>query len=373
MQRSISRVSIAFFLMTGCQQVRDPESHDHEVENVVIEGDAITRDVGSDRASKPFDVERRFERLGIMWDAPKDTALEIRTSVDGTTWSDWTKPEIFFSEEGAYAGRVDVPSGARYYQYRVSDEAAPPTFIDFEPLAEIPPPIETDAEWLDPEYQAEDVEESDADLEALGFEDPADGDEESPELPMTEEDDSGVATGASGLTTRIGSVRVHSRNAWGARSPRCALASQSPNRVTVHHTVTPTNDSMSPQSRLRQIQSFHMFSNGWCDIGYNFIVSRDGRVWRGRGARRVGAHTEGSNTGNVGISFLGTYSSTGITSRQMCNSARLVRYLAGRYAPIDLTRRDVKGHRQYNSTSCPGDKLYRQLDALVSTARRGCR
>ena len=33
---------------------------------------------------------------------------------------------------------------------------------------------------------------------------------------------------------------------------------------------------------LRGIQSFHQNTNGWCDIAYNFIVDRFGRIWEAR-------------------------------------------------------------------------------------------
>jgi hypothetical protein len=145
-----------------------------------------------------------------------------------------------------------------------------------------------------------------------------------------------------------------------------------PKLPTIHHTVNPTIDSASPQARLRQIQSFHMFTRGWCDIGYNYLVSRDGRIWRGRGAGVVGAHVANNNTGNVGISFMGTHTSTAPTSTQMCHVARLLRRLSMDHGALDLVRSDVKGHRQYGGTSCPGTALYNRIDLILRKARNGC-
>jgi len=143
-------------------------------------------------------------------------------------------------------------------------------------------------------------------------------------------------------------------------------------RATIHHTVTPTKDSLTPPQRLRQIQRFHQVSRGWCDIGYNYLVSRDGRVWRGRGATTVGAHVSNSNTGNIGISFMGTYITTAPTETQMCQAAKLLRRLHEDFGGVSLNRTDVKGHRQFGGTSCPGDALMARIDKILRKARNGC-
>ncbi len=44
---------------------------------------------------------------------------------------------------------------------------------------------------------------------------------------------------------------------------------------------------------------------GWSDIGYNFLIGGDGRVYEGRGWGRVGAHTYGYNSASVAFSFIG--------------------------------------------------------------------
>jgi len=75
----------------------------------------------------------------------------------------------------------------------------------------------------------------------------------------------------------VGGANVNGRSVCGARAARCS-SSHRPNRVTIHHTVTPTHDRLSPQARLRQIHSYHQDVRGWCDIGYHFLVSRDGQA-----------------------------------------------------------------------------------------------
>ena len=49
---------------------------------------------------------------------------------------------------------------------------------------------------------------------------------------------------------------------------------------------------------------------GWDDIGYNFLVGGDGKIYEGRGWDRVGAQVENWNSKSVGISFIGSFMQT---------------------------------------------------------------
>ena len=345
------RMKLAFVLLLcacGGDETANRDD-DHAVDRLVLEGQEIADTLGADNVSEPIRSTTGFRRLGLLWDATEEGVLEIRTSIDGQTWSEWQTPQMVSVEMIAHGGHVDAitvapdvgsteaDALAMHYQLRVPEGRVLPTFIVVEPLVDIPARIPDDPSFAELD-EAEEVGE----LEAVS------------------------------RPTPIGAVVVHSRKDWGARAPRCASGTATPNRATIHHTVTPTNDSMTVPQRLRQIQAFHMFTNGWCDIGYNYLVSRDGRVWRGRGATRIGAHVEGHNTGNVGISFIGTYTSTPPTQTQMCNAARLLRRLHIDFGGISLNRTDVKGHRQQGATSCPGNALYNKIDTIVSKARNGC-
>jgi hypothetical protein len=308
-----------------------PEDPGDESEGYLFEGAEvapISAELGSGRA---------FVRLGVTYEA--GGAIEVRT-YDGVAWSDWLVPELVSEEEGERLSMIDAPSQAIRFQYRVPEDALPPAYVGFELVEEV--------EVHDGEPPT---------IEQLG------------ELDLDVEPTPGVIQ--SEVTSPIGSVRIHSRTEWGARAPRC-VAFHSPTRATIHHTVTPTNDSMSVPARLRQIQSFHQNVRGWCDIGYQFLVSRDGRIWRGRGARHLGAHVANANTGNVGISFIGTHTSTRPTATQECQVAKLLAWLHREWPAVSLSRTDVKGHRQFGGTSCPGTALYNRIDEIVAKSRRGC-
>jgi hypothetical protein len=116
------------------------------------------------------------------------------------------------------------------------------------------------------------------------------------------------------------------------------------------------------RAALRSIRDYHTGVNGWSDIGYNFVVCQPAgklhraRIYRGRGARRVPAAQLGHNTGNLAVCVIAAAGEPIATDTVLAvaSLARRVRASA------------VKGHRDVNDTSCPGDGLY---DALPTIRR----
>lgn len=84
--------------------------------------------------------------------------------------------------------------------------------------------------------------------------------------------------------------------------------------IVLHHTVTDNGYLEGDVPDLiRSIYHRHVAINGWCDIGYNYIVDRFGRVWEARtGSNQdlvIGGHAKGFNTGTIGIAMLGQFQS----------------------------------------------------------------
>lgn len=107
---------------------------------------------------------------------------------------------------------------------------------------------------------------------------------------------------------------------------------------------------------MRLIQTFHIESRGWYDIGYNFLVGGDGSAYYGRGWDYVGAHTKGYNKYSVGIAFIGTFNNDNPPRRQIEACQKLIKQgvVEGKLA------KDYKlfAHRQLMSSLSPGDKVY---------------
>lgn len=139
-------------------------------------------------------------------------------------------------------------------------------------------------------------------------------------------------------------VNIISRSSWGARAPknRQTVAWSARQEVTLHYSTGST--SQTP----RQIQDFHMGpSRGWSDIAYNFLVDKDGKVYEGRGWLVVGAHAAPRNTQGIGVCYIGSDGMTDAAKRAVVALYDEACRRAGR----TLSRR---GHRDINSTSCPG-------------------
>ena len=154
-------------------------------------------------------------------------------------------------------------------------------------------------------------------------------------------------------------MKIISRAEWGARKPRGVekVAPSKREAMMVHYT---TGEELNVgrdgvDDWIRSIQRFHMDSNGWADIGYNYLIDRFGRVYEGRGWDVLGAHAGGANTPNIGVAFLGDDDpGQDVTDDARHAFVELYQWLRQKTGKA-LRRR---GHRDVNSTKCPGDELY---------------
>ncbi len=102
---------------------------------------------------------------------------------------------------------------------------------------------------------------------------------------------------------------------WNGGASGCGAGPSVADRVqavVVHHTVTTNRYGREDvDDLLRAIHRGHTVVNGWCDIGYNFVVDRFGTIWEARTGSIeqaiIGGHTKGFNTSTVGVALLGQH------------------------------------------------------------------
>lgn len=128
--------------------------------------------------------------------------------------------------------------------------------------------------------------------------------------------------------------------------------------VFIHHTEAP--DQCHTQNEcitaVKGIQNFHIDTRKWADIGYNFLLGGDERIYEGRGWHEVGAHTRGMNDKSVAISLIGNF--------EKVDPPQVMLDLAQKWIECGIEMGiidkdyELHGHRDQNCTTCPGQHLY---------------
>jgi hypothetical protein len=182
------------------------------------------------------------------------------------------------------------------------------------------------------------------------------------------------------------------RAGWGGDgvTPRTAPDFGDVQVAFVHHTVSANEYAPEDSAGIvLAMAKYHRDTNGWNDLGYNFVVDKYGQIFEGRAGgidqAVVGAQAQGYNTHSTGIANIGTFSDVGQTDAALDAMAKLIawklplhgapvtgqivltsgggdlnRYKSG--TPVTLQR--ISGHRDGDATECPGNALYGQLPEL---------
>jgi hypothetical protein len=166
-----------------------------------------------------------------------------------------------------------------------------------------------------------------------------------------------------GLRANLPRPQLTTRAGWGARAASDGYTDQSPTRLIVHHSSSPTQTSYQGTATIRGIQNYHMDNRHWLDIGYHFLIGPDGVIYEGRPETAVGAHCI-PNPDKLGICVIGNFhppSDEVPTAIQRTQLVQLLAHLAGKHA---IAPSGIQGHREYMSTDCPGQKLFDALPEI---------
>jgi N-acetylmuramoyl-L-alanine amidase len=122
------------------------------------------------------------------------------------------------------------------------------------------------------------------------------------------------------------------------------------NRIVVHCTATEEGKDYT----VDWIRRIHK-KKGWSDIGYHYVIYRDGSLHEGRDINLVGTHARGYNTGSIGVVYVGgcpkgdTHKNKDTrTPEQKATLLRLLKDLRKMYPHAEIV-----GHKDLNATGCP--------------------
>ena len=122
------------------------------------------------------------------------------------------------------------------------------------------------------------------------------------------------------------------------------------NFIVIHCSATRSNQHVT----ISDIRHWHVVERGWSDIGYHWVIDRNGQVLPGRKAHLQGAHVRGHNHESVGVCLIGGIDDNGLpennfTQEQMLSLEMLVESLGIRYPGAK-----VVGHNFFNPyKACP--------------------
>lgn len=152
------------------------------------------------------------------------------------------------------------------------------------------------------------------------------------------------------------------REMWRAKNPTNPFEDlELPTKyLFIHHSVTPGGPGAS---LIRGIQEYHQNSEefggrGWKDIGYNFLIDDQGKVYEGRGAGIVGGATRDYNQVSHAICLLGNFEVGPPTQEALGSLIKLIKWgmNKGLWGSLILGHKDVKP-----DTQCCGYYLYNLL------------
>jgi putative cell wall-binding protein len=205
--------------------------------------------------------------------------------------------------------------------------------------------------------------------------------------------DASIAGPADSAAAATGEPRIVSRAQWGAdeslvKAPAVVLGSVK--AMILHHTET-TNSYSAAQAyaQMRSVYAFHTKVRGWNDVGYNLLIDKYGTVYEGRrgslSASVMGAHAGGFNGQTLGVAMIGSFSTVRVPAAAQSAAVRVLAWQAARYdinprgrvwltstggsytkykAGASVGVLGVSGHRDVDSTECPGNDFYPDLSSI---------
>jgi hypothetical protein len=310
--------------------------------------------------SAPLPAPRRFALVGVQW-ASHSAHIELRTRRRGGEWSPWVAASsLGHGPDGP--DHPGQPANSTHFGQPVWTGPA-----DVVQLRSSRPVSGVQVHFVSPAVTTHD-------LRAAGA------------YPLA----------APVLDAGPGQPPIIARAAWtqGHAPPATGPGYGAVKLGFVHHSETPNGYSAAEvPAMLRSIYAYHRFVQQWHDIGYNFAVDVFGRIWEARAGgidqAVIGAQAGGYNAVSTGVVVLGSFTSVAPSSAALNAIERLLAWklslhgapAQGRvtvrvnpsdayytpFAPgqrVSLPR--VAGHRDGDSTNCPGDALYRRLPKVRS-------
>lgn len=130
--------------------------------------------------------------------------------------------------------------------------------------------------------------------------------------------------------------------------------------LIVHCSATPEGKDYSVDT----IRQWHL-QRGFSDIGYHYVIYRDGSIHIGRDESIIGAHCTGHNTNSIGICYIGGCAVDGKTPKDTRTEAqknsllKLLGELKKKYP-----KAVIHSHKDYANKACPSFDATKEYSSI---------
>ncbi len=152
-------------------------------------------------------------------------------------------------------------------------------------------------------------------------------------------------------------LKVITRQDWGWQPETKTLPEQTITKITIHHEGEYFKEGTDVAAYLKNLQSWSRTEKHWMDIPYHYIIDPEGNIYEGRPLIYPGdTNTDYDVRGHALICVLGNYEIQKLNANQLKSLVDLTSFLAKKY---NVSLDNIKGHKDYALTLCPGEDLYR--------------
>jgi len=129
--------------------------------------------------------------------------------------------------------------------------------------------------------------------------------------------------------------------------------------IVIHATATPPDLDIG----VKEIRRWHK-EKGWSDIGYHYVIRRDGTLEYGRPLEKIGAHVKGYNKHSIGIALAGGVSKYGKPEMNYTNEQIQTMFELLGSLKSDFPEAEILGHRDFPGVkkACPSFDVREFLD-----------
>lgn len=130
--------------------------------------------------------------------------------------------------------------------------------------------------------------------------------------------------------------------------------------IIVHCSATPEGKDFT----VLDIKKWHL-ERGFSDIGYHYVIYRDGSINKGRDESKIGAHCTGHNSYSIGVCYVGGVAKDGKTAKDTRTDAQKKSLLSLlRNLKMKYPQASIHSHKDYAQKACPSFDATKEYSSI---------